>query len=270
MNEEAYTLTGISKTSHPVMAPATKDLNNNASDGNTKGKKMLVHVRSCMPLTIALIKNHVQPVEERFMLKDKELTDICIIGVIRAITVQQASVSYTIEDGTGAIDVKQWNDPMGTASYNETEESVNANTAEVYPSGIYIKVLGRIQSYSDRMFCVSLKTEPINDLNEVSFHYLSAIQAYLELTVIKPSLSSSNIQFPRPLLHKISKNNINGIVKRAIKLCGDDEVGSHISTIMSHLKNMFDETQILKSLSELADEGQIYSLTEEYVQLVDF
>lgn len=46
---------------------------------------------------------------------------------------QQASVSYTIEDGTGAIDVKQWNDPMGTASYNETEESVNANTAEVYP-----------------------------------------------------------------------------------------------------------------------------------------
>lgn len=58
-------------------------------------------------------------------------------------------------------------------------------TSSTFSSGIYIKVLGRIQSYSDRIFCVSLKTEPINDLNEVSFHYLSAIQAYLELTVIK-------------------------------------------------------------------------------------
>ncbi|KAG1086030.1 hypothetical protein G6F42_021155 [Rhizopus arrhizus] len=161
MNEEAYTLTGISKTSHPVMAPATNDLNNSASDGNTKGV--------CNKETLTY-------------------SPICIIGVIRAITVQQASVSYTIEDGTGAIDVKQWNDPMGTASYNETEESVNASTTEVYPSGIYIKVLGRIQSYSDRIFCVSLKTEPINDFNEVSFHYLSAIQAYLELTVIKGSI----------------------------------------------------------------------------------
>lgn len=58
-------------------------------------------------------------------------------------------------------------------------------TSSTFSSGIYIKVLGRIQSYSDRIFCVSLKTEPINDFNEVSFHYLSAIQAYLELTVIK-------------------------------------------------------------------------------------
>lgn len=43
--------------------------------------------------------------------------------------VQQTAVSYTIEDGTGAVDIRQWNDE----SRNENEESVNANTVEVYP-----------------------------------------------------------------------------------------------------------------------------------------
>ncbi|KAK4519942.1 Vacuolar-sorting protein SNF7 [Mucor velutinosus] len=192
---------------------------------------------------------------------------ICIIGVIRAIVVQQASVSYTIEDGTGAIDIKHWNDAVGSA----TEESVNANTAQVFPRNIYVKVHGRIQSYSDRLFCVSFKTVPIEDSNEITFHYLDAIQAYLELIAIKnkPSLSSNNTQLSNPPLYKISRNNINSIVKRAIKVCGDEEVGSHISSIVDHLKNLLDERQILRSLNELAEEGQIYSLMEEYVQLVD-
>lgn len=52
-------------------------------------------------------------------------------------------------------------------------------------------------------------------------------------------------------------------------MCGDEEVGSHVSTIINHLKNLFDETQVLRSLNELAEEGQIYRLINEYVQLVD-
>ncbi|CAO3623303.1 unnamed protein product [Mucor fragilis] len=254
-------------TSHPMEPLANDGFHESSLEENAKDKKVLTHNRSCMPLTTALIKKQVKPVDERFMLKGKELTDVCIVGVIRAIMVQQASVSYTIEDGTGAVDIRQWNDE----SLNKNEESVNADTAEVYPRDIYIKVYGRLQSYSDRIFCVSFKTMRIEDSNEITFHYLDTIQAYLELTAnkSKPSLSSSNIQLSNPSLHKISQSNINGIVKRAIKVCGDEEVGSHVSTIINHLKNLFDETQVLRSLNELAEEGQIYRLINEYVQLVD-
>ncbi|GAN07017.1 replication protein A 32 kDa subunit isoform X2 [Mucor ambiguus] len=207
-----------------------------------------------MPLTIGLIKKH-----------------ICIIGVIRAILVKQTSVSYTIEDGTGAIDIRQWDDAVGSSAFTETEKSMDANEADVYPRDIYVKVYGRIQSYSDRIFYISFKTVPIKDFNEITFHYLDAIHVYLESTAIKNKtcLSSSNIQLSNSPFHKISRNNINGIVKRAIKVCGDEEVGSHISSIINHLKNMFDETQVMRSLNELAEEGQIYSLMDEYVQLVD-
>ncbi|KAL9537552.1 hypothetical protein MBANPS3_011672 [Mucor bainieri] len=261
--------------SHPMVSPAFNVNNESSSNEDAKGKKVLALNRSCIPLTIGLIKKHVQPVDERFMLRGTELTDasaiqtVCIIGAIRDILVQESSVSYTIEDGTGAIDIRQWKD----APFTETnEERVCANTAEVYPRDIYIKVYGRIQSYSDRIFFVSFKTTPIKDFNEITFHYLDSIHAYLQLTAIKknkPSLSSSSIQLANPPLHKISKNNINGIVKRAIKVCGDEEVGSHISSIIDHLKNLFDETQVMRCLNELAEEGQIYSLMEDYVQLVD-
>lgn len=53
-------------------------------------------------------------------------------------------------------------------------------------------------------------------------------------------------------------------------MCGDEELGSHISSVISHLKDMFNEIEVLKSLDELAEDGQIYSLTEEYIQLVNF
>ena len=83
-------------------------------------------------------------------------------------------------------------------------------------------------------------------------------------------MSSNNIYLPSFTTYKISNNNINSIVKHAIKVCGDEDSGSHISSVISHLKNMFNETEILKSLDELAEDGQIYSLTGEYIQLVNF
>ncbi|KAF1804685.1 hypothetical protein V8B55DRAFT_1562948 [Mucor lusitanicus] len=263
-------------TSHSSMgSPAFSGFNESPSEEETKGKKVLALNKSCMPLTIGLIKNHVQPMDEKFMLRDKELTNasICIVGVIRTVLVQETSVSYTIEDGTGAIDVRQWNDTEYSSSLSETGKVVDANTVGVYPRDIYVIVYGRLQSYSDRIYCVSFKTKPVENFNEVTFHYLDAVHAYLELTADKknksPSLSSSTIQLPALALHKISKGNISGIVKRAIKVCGDEEAGSHISSIIDHLKNVLDETQVIRCLNELAEEGQIYSLMEDYVQLVD-
>ncbi|KAI8645577.1 hypothetical protein BD408DRAFT_411678 [Parasitella parasitica] len=173
---------------------------------------------------------------------------------------QQSYNTYMIEDGTGSIDIKQWNmlEAEGLAQQAEL------NSPEMQTCDVYVKVFGRLQSFSDRMYCVSHSIIRIENGNEVSFHFLNALHAHLEMTIEKkPSFSPF-------FSHQIGRNNINSIVKRAIKVCGDEEAGSHISNIISHLKNMFTEAEVLKSLDELADDGQIYSLSDEYIHLVNF
>ncbi|KAK4519406.1 uncharacterized protein ATC70_009641 [Mucor velutinosus] len=56
-------------------------------------KKVLAHNRSCMPLTIALTKKHVQPVDEKLLLQGKELTDA---SVGTAVSFLQENQTYKI------------------------------------------------------------------------------------------------------------------------------------------------------------------------------
>ncbi|KAG2209591.1 hypothetical protein INT46_007586, partial [Mucor plumbeus] len=221
-----------------------------SENGADKKKTISANIRSCMPLTIAQIKNRV-----------------CLIGIIRSIMTQETCITYTIEDGTGSIEIRQW---FGIA--NQVESNIKHDVMldpKVHPRDIYVKIYGRLQSFYDRISCVSHAIIPITNANEISFHFLNIIYTHLVLEK-KPSWCSNNNPLPSFTTHTISRNNINSIVKHAIKVCGDEELGSHISSVISHLKDMFNEIEVLKSLDELAEDGQIYSLTEEYIQLVNF
>ncbi|CEP14783.1 hypothetical protein [Parasitella parasitica] len=238
---EAFTISAAAANMSPPSSIAT---NNFSYETDAyKGKKVSANIRACIPLTIAQIKRRVKPADNRLLLEE-----------------QQSCVTYIIEDGTGSIEIKQWN----SLGDNDLAQEVKPILQGAQPHDVYVKVFGRLQLFSDRISCVSHSIVCIEDCNEVSFHFLDALNAHLEMTTEKKRAAP-----PCPI-HQIGRNNINSIVKRAIKVCGDEEAGSHISNIISHLNNMFTETEIFKSLDELADNGQIYSLNDDFIHLVNF
>ncbi len=71
---------------------------------------------------------------------------------------QSTNNTYTIEDGTGRVDVKQWN--------NENDDSGAAN--EVLTEGTYVSVVGMLKAF--------------NNVNSLQTHHIKAVEDFNALT----------------------------------------------------------------------------------------
>jgi replication factor A2 len=60
----------------------------------------------------------------------------------------------------------------------------------------YVRVNGRLNSFSNRISVVAHSMRPVEDFNEISFHFLEAIETHF--LFVKPGStihSSSNVRF---------------------------------------------------------------------------
>jgi hypothetical protein len=65
----------------------------------------------------------------------KDLTQVIIVGRVNGIKVQSNSVVYSIDDGTGLVDVKKYSE------LNDDQDGENPNaSADLVPEGSYVKV----------------------------------------------------------------------------------------------------------------------------------
>ncbi|KAI8997327.1 hypothetical protein BDB01DRAFT_713121 [Pilobolus umbonatus] len=197
------------------------------------------------PVTIKQINSVSNPQEGIFKIDNADITQLSIVGAVRNMQTLETNNVYTVEDGTGLIEVRKWIDQ------NESGEDMDDIRHNIH----YVRVYGRLNSFGGRVTVVAFSIRPITDFNEITYHFLDAVFAHL--TYSKPSNSQSS-------------GGINDIVNATIKSYSEEEEGASIDQIIFKLKDRYTEEDIRKSVDFLTLEGHCYFIDgQDYIKSTD-
>ncbi|KAL9558526.1 hypothetical protein MBANPS3_000862 [Mucor bainieri] len=225
--------------------------NSNSTSGTGYTKKPLGE-QTLRPLTVKQIKSAISPQEGQFKIDNSNVTQITFIGVIRTVQELATNFVYTIEDGTGVIDVRRWfNDPNEGPDDDDARRELMAET--------YVRINGRINSFSNRISVVAHYMRPITDFNEMSYHFLDAINTHLMFT--KPGSSqykTEQMQIDGPG----ASSSLNDKVSQAIKEFDSSEEGASIDQLIQKFHGLHTESEIRESIEYLLTDGQCYATVD--------
>lgn len=217
---------------------------------------------SYRPLTIKLVKKaEIRGDDDSVSFIDnKKVTDMTVIGVVRSITRHESFVTYTIEDGSGAIDAVEWtkNDTRGENSmFDESTISVDN----------YVRVSGRIRFLQGKVQNISaLKISLVTDLNEITYHLLDAIKIHLS---IEGELDPMSIMSGFKKGEDKNKNE-EALVRTAIRECSNNEAGAYIASLVVHLKDHLTEAKVQSIVDRLEQKGELFHTCDnEHIKLVE-
>jgi replication factor A2 len=97
---------------------------------------------------------------------------LTFIGQIHTISPQATNTTYSLDDGTGLIDVKQWID-----------SDADPETSKALPKeGEYLRVWGRLKAFNNKRHVGAHLIRPLSDFNEINYHLLEATAVHLYFT----------------------------------------------------------------------------------------
>ncbi|KAK1776081.1 hypothetical protein QBC45DRAFT_382078 [Copromyces sp. CBS 386.78] len=101
------------------------------------------------------------------------VTQVTIVGQVRSVKPQPTNITYRIDDGTGAIDVKKWVDSEAQG------EGENGSGAGAIGPDAFVRVWGRLKSLGGKKHISANFIRQIEDFNEVNYHLLEATYVHL-------------------------------------------------------------------------------------------
>ncbi|KAI2628362.1 replication protein A, subunit RPA32 [Xylaria nigripes] len=143
------------------------------SQGGSQSVKP-INDESLRPVTIKQIID-AEPAyagDASFRIDGLDVKQVTIVGMVRAISPQTTNITYKIDDGTGVIEVKQWLD----ADKQDSAEST------AFKEEDYVRVWGRLKSFSNKRHVGAHVIKPVRDFNEVNYHFLEATYVHLFFT----------------------------------------------------------------------------------------
>ncbi|KAG1041908.1 hypothetical protein G6F46_011804 [Rhizopus delemar] len=202
------------------------------------------------PVTIKQIRTAEAPAGEGICKIDKaDCTQVTFVGIIRNIHELQMNMVYTIEDGTGSTDVRKW------IEQNETEEEAEDRRALV--RDIYVRVYGRLNYFNNRVSVAAFSIRPIVDFNEITYHFLDAINAHVIFS--KPSKKNSLFVETSNRGNSIVADRIMDILKDQHHL----EDGVTLDFIIEKLRTLYTEDEVRTAMQHIENEGQVYTTIDD-------
>ncbi|GAB0199638.1 replication protein A 32 kDa subunit [Grus japonensis] len=193
--------------------------------GTQAEKKQRIRSQNIVPCTVSQLLAAEQ-VDETFRIRDVEISQVTIMGIIRHAEKAPTNILYKVDDMTAApMDVRQWVD---------TDEAGGENV--VVPPGTYVKVAGHLRSFQNKKSLVAFKIMPLENMNEFTTHILEIVNA-----------------------HMILRKNL--MVLNLIKNCPVPE-GMSLQELKLQLHNMSMST-IKQAVEFLSSEGHIYSTVDD-------
>ncbi|KAI1813206.1 replication protein A, subunit RPA32 [Poronia punctata] len=142
------------------------------SQGGSQSGVKPINDESLRPVTIKQIID-AEPAyagDASFRIDGLDVKQVTIVGMVRAINPQTTNITYKIDDGTGVIEVKQWLD----ADKGESDPAFKEED--------YVRVWGRLKSFSNKRHIGAHVIKPVRDFNEVNYHLLEATYVHLYFT----------------------------------------------------------------------------------------
>jgi replication factor A2 len=125
--------------------------------------------------------------DDSFRIDGQELTTVTFVGVIRNVSESATSTMYTIEDGTGKIDVRKW--------YNRDEDISMMQKRSNLREGVYVRVVGELRAFQDQKSVTGNHIGPLDDFNEITYHFLEVIHLHLLHTRSQKGQQAQNLAF---------------------------------------------------------------------------
>ncbi|WFC93816.1 Replication factor A protein 2 [Malassezia brasiliensis] len=236
------------------------------ANGSQEGGRR-VGTNSLRPVTVRQVLNASQPHSDApFTFDNAELSQVTLVAWIQNISRNATNVSYTLDDGTGQLDVRQWID-------NSMDEGAKVDE---FHTNEYVRVLGEVKSFNNKRSVTAASIARLEDHNEYLFHQLDVIYTHLQLakgsgastkalghnqdasayddTSVAIDASSADLSHLTPLQRRI----YSAITAEA----PDYPEGVDVQQIVARCKNA-DPAQIQDAIDELANDGYIYQASDE-------
>ncbi|KAL8570701.1 hypothetical protein ACOMHN_039136 [Nucella lapillus] len=230
----------------------------------TEERKGRSRAQNLVPVTVAQIFN-ANNTEDRFYSRSLEISQVCVIGLIRSVKESQTRMDYEIDDLTGPVlEVRHFSEQDESGSDEQREEPVRENT--------YARICGHVRSFQGKRNVVAFKVTPVTDMNEVTCHMLEIIRAHAAANMVENGggvgnpVSTSTTGAPRAGDHGGSNiyqgmSSINSQIATIIKTNTSD-VGASIAEVAKHLRGV-PEKAIRDAVDFLSGEGHIYSTIDD-------
>jgi len=247
------------------------------NDASPQGKSVNKNEKGIHPVTIKqMLAAQSESDTDTQHIDGKEASQVTFIGQIIHRNDVSTNSNYTIDDGTGCIDVKQWTDT------DETEYMASLRQSLV--EGLYVRVVGQLRAFNGENTVTGFSVRPVNDMNEITYHLLDACHTHLYNTRGPPSEgvqkpvqqrqafnapAPSNMgggpsaPFAAPQNNNISSGgSVNDRVLAAFTdLQATTDQGTNVQDVANRLN--LDLFEVKKAVESLAMDGHLYSTIDE-------
>ncbi|EGV64885.1 Replication factor A protein 2 [Yamadazyma tenuis] len=128
---------------------------------------------SLTPVTIKQINDSSQPLPDAdFQINGVNLNMVSFVGVLRKVDNGNSATTLTIEDGTGALEVRKWIDDNTSSVSEESTKYADMKDKYVY-------VTGSLKEFSSKKAVQNANITEVTDHNQVLYHNLSAISVHI-------------------------------------------------------------------------------------------
>ncbi|KAJ3550981.1 hypothetical protein NMY22_g84 [Coprinellus aureogranulatus] len=136
---------------------------------------------SVRPMTIAQLNKASQAhTEAEWRIDDVEIGQVTLVAQVLSIQLQATNCVYTLHDGTGQFEARQWVDE---------ESPLNARNWAGLKEDMYVRVTGGLKAFGNRRYINTQHIRPVNDPHEPFFHTLESITVTLTLERGPPNAS---------------------------------------------------------------------------------
>lgn len=234
--------------------------NNMTSSTDTLSKRPNIINPTLRPFTLKQLQEATQPYPDaNFTIDQVDIHQVQIIGCIRAVQNIPSGRIYTIEDGTGAIDVRVWNN-----NEQSSEDDNSMNTESSLREGIWIQVFGQLRSFNNKKSVHVYNMKPIeDDFNEIIYHMLCCIRFhyYYSKNIALEKNQNNTKQTLQDFTSGFTSNQ--KLVLDVFNACTSNE-GLHIQDVCRELGYKLKEEETKSIVDWLLDEGHLYSTIDDY------
>ncbi|MQL89414.1 hypothetical protein Taro_021985 [Colocasia esculenta] len=226
---------------------ATQAPDSGASPARNRG------AQGVTPLTVKQISEayHLSDDKSNFVVDGVDVTNARLVGLVTNKVERVTDVSFTLDDGTGRIDINRW-----------VNESSDANEMANILNGMYVKVNGQLKGFHGKKHVVAFSIRPITNFDDVTLHFIDCIYVHLHNTGSKSvePLTRTSLGTGTPY----QSGAAAGYQAPAANQFPAPSGSKGSDDVLGLVLKFFNDPANLDAISYHVDAGNIYSTIDDY------
>ena len=221
------------------------------------------------------------PQDDVFRVNGEEVHNLTLLGKIVATNDSSTSQMYTIDDGTGTVEVKMWVDADEAA-----DGAANNRSSSDLKVGSYARVYGHLRAFQGVRNVIAFNMRPVTDFNEITYHFLEVVYCNSHNGVraaaaaaapgsgaaagvdgnayAAPAAAHGNAAAAAAVPAAAAGGDINEQVFAIFNgPQGASDQGVRVNEVVTQLNGRWTEEQVRGAVDHLVNEGHLYSTIDD-------